>query len=83
MLDFLTLRRIMLIKNYLTPIEHRYFIAFLIDNTVYISGIKFENWLEDYPDNRTITIPDTIEINGIEYPTIIDSDPYYREGMEV
>lgn len=83
MLDFLLLRRIMIFQNTLQPIEHRYFIAFLINNVVYISGIKFENWLEDFPDSNIITIPDIIEVNGIEYPTIIDSDPYYREGMEV
>ena len=38
MLDFLLLRRIMIFQNTLQPIEHRYFIAFLINNVVYILG---------------------------------------------
>ena len=83
MLDFLLLRRLLMINNYLKPIENRYFIAFLIKDIVYISGIKYENWVEDFPNNTTITIPDTIIVNGIEYPTMIDSEPYYKEGMEV
>lgn len=83
MLDFLMLRRIMMFNNYLTPIENRYFVAFLVNGFVYITGIKFQNWKEDFPESDTITIPDFIEINGEEYSTIIDSDPYYREGMEV
>lgn len=91
MIDFLLLRRAMLVDGGggtpLVPIDNRYFIAFLVGGVVYISGIKFENWAADYPPGPNgvtdIIIPDTIEVDGVSYPTIIDSEPYYKEGMEV
>ena len=85
MVDFLLLRRAMLLDGGgtpLVPIENRYFVAFLIGNIVYISGIKFENWNEDNLGSE-IVIPDTINVNGVDYLTMIDSEPYYKEGMEV
>ena len=85
MVDFLLLRRMLLSSGErprLTPIDNRYFIAFLINGTVYISGIKFENWVADNLGSDII-IPDTIEVDGVSYPTMIDSEPYYKEGMEV
>lgn len=87
MIDFLLLRRAMLGEDGgggtpLVPIDNRYFIAFLVNGVVYIAGIKFENWQADNLGNEII-IPDTIEVNGVSYPTIIDSEPYYKEGMEV
>lgn len=85
MVDFLLLRRMMLAGGGgrpLEPIENRYFIAFLVGGVVYITGIKFDKWNEDGLGN-VITIPDTINVGGVDYPTMIDSDPYFREGLEV
>lgn len=86
MIDFLLLRRALLSEGGggtpLVPIDNRYFIAFLIGGIVYITGIKFENWRQDNLGNEII-IPDTINVDGVDYPTMIDSDPFYREGKEV
>lgn len=73
----LLLRREMLSSNLPPAIDNRYFKGYFLKGHIYISGIKYENWLEDYGTN-TIIIPSVLEYEGEEYPVILDSKPSYN-----